>query len=82
MITLFGPLGKAISSGWVLWRPLALGLLIGLSGCTGWNLRGDGFGDDGLSAAARHGRPEKRDGDFWSYSEKGRQIERDLEPQK
>jgi hypothetical protein len=81
MITMFGPLGKGLRCGRFLWRPLLLGLVIALSGCTGWNLRGDGFDDDGLSAAARQARSEKKDRDYWSFSEKGRQIERDLEPQ-
>ena len=55
-------------------------LVVGLSGCAGWNVRDEGFRENDLSQSARKARAEKedKDADYWSFSEKGRQIERDL----
>jgi hypothetical protein len=52
-----------------------------ISGCAGWNLRGEKFSEDDLSKTARKARPQQNSGDYWSFTEKGRQIERDLNAQ-
>lgn len=56
----------------------AILLLFALSGCAGWNVREEGFNDNELSQSVRKARPLKNEADYWSFSEKGRQIERDL----
>ena len=58
---------------------LAIVLVIGLSGCQNWNMRGDGFADDDLASTARQARPQKDTTEYWGYSEKARQIERDFQ---
>jgi hypothetical protein len=64
------------------WHLAAILLIVGLSGCSGWNLRGEGFRDNDLSKSAQRARSEKgetkKDIDYWSFSEKGHQIERDF----
>jgi hypothetical protein len=60
------------------WRPAAVILLFALSGCAGWNVRDEGFAENDLSESVRKARPQKSDIDYWSFSNKGRQIERDL----
>ncbi len=58
---------------------LAVMVLVGsLAGCGRWKMRDEGFGDDELSRSIRKARPQKADGEYSSLSEKGRQIERDL----
>ncbi len=77
------------------WMPMVmLFLAAGLSGCAGWNMQDEGFRkNNDLSDTARQARsaddPKEKDKDkdkdknvnYWSFSEKGRQIERDLAPQ-
>jgi hypothetical protein len=71
--------GKVFRPGW-RWLAMAL-LVVGFSGCAGWGVHDDGFAENDLSQTARKARPQqKKDLDYWSYSEKGRQIERDLPP--
>ncbi len=60
------------------WRLAAMVLVFGLSGCAGWNVRDEGFGENDLSQSVRKARPQEKDVDYWSFSNKGRQIERDL----
>jgi hypothetical protein len=52
-------------------------LCVGTSGCASWNLRGDGWQDDSLSSTVRQSRPPANKSDFWSFSNKARQIEAD-----
>ncbi len=60
-----------------------------LAGCSGWQAREEGFRSNGLEKTAQTARGQKTDTkaeknkrvDYWSFSEKGRQIERDLTPQ-
>jgi hypothetical protein len=52
-------------------------ICVGSPGCAKWNLRGENFPDDSLSAAARQSRPPANKADFWSFSNKARQIEAD-----
>ncbi|MCE5268804.1 MAG: hypothetical protein LLG00_13065 [Planctomycetaceae bacterium] len=73
-------------------RPLVLGrwcfallLTVGLFGCKTWGNHDDSLRDNGLSSAARKARPEKKNeeknGEYWGWSDKSRQIERDLNGQ-
>jgi hypothetical protein len=48
-----------------------------LSGCSKWNLRGDSFPENSLSTTARQARPPMQKSEFWSFSNKARQIEAD-----
>jgi hypothetical protein len=65
---------------------LAAGLLIGpVFGCAAWKARNqasvadEGFAENDLSESVRKARPRKKtDSEYSSLSEKGRQIERDL----
>jgi len=50
---------------------------VGSSGCATWNLRGDGWQDDSLSSSIRQARPPAKESEFWSFSNKARQIEAD-----
>ena len=75
--------GRALWLG--RWRLATVLLVVGLSGCAGWNLKDEGFRkNNDLSESARKARSNKeekdKDIDYWSFSEKGRQIERDLSP--
>ncbi len=73
------------------WLPTAVMVMaVGLSGCTGWTLKDEGFRkNNDLSETARKARSvseekekdKDKDINYWSFSEKGRQIERDLAPQ-
>ena len=68
------------------WRLAAVILVLGLSGCAGWNMKDEGFRKNDLSESARKARSDKEDREkdkdinYWSFSEKGRQVERDLSP--
>jgi hypothetical protein len=57
-------------------------LIGGLSGCAGWSLHDEGFPENDLSKTVRKARSPKEEKkvDYWSFSEKGQQIERDLGP--
>jgi hypothetical protein len=66
-------------------KPRRLALILGgalllgvVSGCAGSNVREEGFSESELSQSVRQARPEKKNVDYWSPSEKGRQIERNL----
>jgi hypothetical protein len=50
---------------------------LGSSGCAKWNLRGEGWQDDSLSSSIRQSRPPAKEAEFWSFSNKARQIEAD-----
>jgi hypothetical protein len=73
---------KAFRLCW--WSLAAAILALGLSGCASWKSHEDGLRDNDLSQSARKARsePDKEDKDkkidYWSFSEKGRQVERDL----
>jgi hypothetical protein len=57
---------------------IAIALIcLGSSGCASWNLRGDGWQDDSLSSSVRQARPPAKETEFWSFSNKARQIEAD-----
>jgi hypothetical protein len=65
------------------WRLAAVLLVICLAGCASWKPHDDWLRDNNLSQSARKARSEKepdkdKDIDYWSFSEKGRQVERDL----
>ena len=79
MTTLFHSCGRAFQTG--RWCLAAAVLAFGLCGCAGWGVRDDGFSDNDLSASARKARPPEKDIDYWSFSSKGQQIERDLHAQ-
>jgi hypothetical protein len=55
----------------------AAAVCLGSSGCASWNLRGDGWQDDSLSSSIRQARPPEKESEFWSFSNKARQIEAD-----
>jgi hypothetical protein len=83
MIALVHRCGKTLRQG--RWLLAAAILASGLSGCAGWPWHEDGFGEDDLSVSARAARAERappanndKNINYWSFSEKGRQIERDL----
>jgi hypothetical protein len=40
-------------------------------------MRGDGWQDDSLSSSIRQARPPAKEAEFWSFSNKARQIEAD-----
>lgn len=52
-------------------------MILGLSGCVNWNLRGDPFVDNSMSTAVRQARPPTNNTEFWGFSNKARQIEQD-----
>jgi hypothetical protein len=52
-------------------------LLLGLSGCSSWNLRGDNFPDDSMTSTVRKTRQPANKSEFWGFSNKARQIEED-----
>jgi hypothetical protein len=64
---------------------LALVVALGLSGCKEWGTHEDGLRDNDLSKTARQARAEKKDPEkdaqCWGWSDKSRQIERDLNGQ-
>jgi len=79
MTVLLRSCGKVFRSG--LCSLAVVVLVLEISGCETWNLRGNGFNESDLSESARQSRPEKGDVDYWSWSNKARQIERDLHSQ-
>jgi hypothetical protein len=52
-------------------------MILGLSGCSSWNLRGDPFADNSMSSSVRQARPPMKNAEFWGFSNKARQIEED-----
>jgi hypothetical protein len=62
-------------------RRLGLGLVaacLGLPGCASWdNLRGEGF-NDSSSQTMRQYRQTDPDTNFWGFSNKARDIEKDF----
>jgi hypothetical protein len=65
----------------VVWKAgLATVVCFGLAGCSKINnLRGDGFHDNTMGEAVRKSQPEqKKPQEFWSFSNKARQIEADF----
>jgi hypothetical protein len=48
------------------------------SGCTGWNLRGEPFSQDELTTLPQQFRTTDPDGEAFTFSNKARQIERNL----
>lgn len=80
MTALLDSCGKVFQLG--RWPLAAAIVAIGLSGCASWKPREDGLRDNDLSQSARQARSETnkkgKDIDYWSFSEKGRQVERDL----
>lgn len=61
---------------WFAAAAVVLGL--SLSGCAQWNLRGDSFRDDDLSATVRQSRPHQAPNEPWGVSNKALQIEKDF----
>jgi len=59
-------------------RVAALAACLGISGCTTLNLRGDGFADNELSNWAGQMRGVDRLGPSHAFSNKARQIDRNL----
>jgi hypothetical protein len=55
----------------------AAAICLGSPGCSSWDLRGDGWEDDSMSSSIRQARPPAKESDFWSFSNKARQIEAD-----
>lgn len=58
-------------------------IVVSLAGCAGWNVQDEGFRDNDMAQTVRKARSpkEEKKRDYWSFSEKGQQIERDLAPQ-
>jgi predicted small secreted protein len=75
---------KIRKKGWKSPVLLIVGLVVALSlsltGCSRLNnLRGDGFHDNSLGETVRQSRPsQKKPQEFWSFSNKARQIEADF----
>lgn len=57
---------------------VALLACLGLSGCAGFDLRGESFKEDELSGTARQLRPRENKNEAWGTSNKALQIEKDL----
>jgi len=57
---------------------LAALLLVELGGCAGWKVRDEGFPPNELSETVRQARPAKHDVQCSGLTEKGREIERNL----
>jgi hypothetical protein len=53
-------------------------LAISVVGCAACKVKDEGFSENDLSESARKVRPPAKDVEYWSFSNKGRQIERDL----
>lgn len=74
--------GLLHSHGRVSWcglcRLAAVVLIVGVSGCASWSVPDGGFSESDLSESVRQVRPKEKDIEYWSFSNKGRQIERDL----
>ncbi len=55
-----------------------LAACLGLAGCARFNLRGDPFPEDDISALSRQLRPHDTNAEAWGASNKALQIENDL----
>jgi hypothetical protein len=53
-------------------------LVLGLSGCARFNLRGDSFKEDETSTTFRQMRPQETQSPPWGVSNKALQIEKDF----
>ena len=79
MIGILNVCGRAVRLGCLC---LAAGVLVlGLSGCASWKAHDEKFTENDLSQSVRKARPQNNDADCWGLTEKGRQIERDLNAQ-
>jgi hypothetical protein len=78
MNSIFRNVGKKCSVAWT--AGLAALLCLGLAGCSRVNnLRGDAFQDNSMGEAVRESQPpSKKPQEFWSFSNKARQIEADF----
>jgi hypothetical protein len=56
----------------------AVVLCLATSGCSNWNLRGESYQDDNMTATIRKSRPPANKSEFWGFSNKARQIEEDF----
>lgn len=81
MIRLFHSCNNAFHVGRL--AVAAIILVVSLAGCAGWNLQDEGFRDNDMAQTVRKARSpkEEKKPNYWSFSEKGQQIERDLAPQ-
>jgi len=68
--------------GWDWLPALAATVLCAtIAGCTqtkNLNLRGDGFEDNSMGETVRQARPTDKNMEYWSFSNKAREIERDF----
>lgn len=71
-------LGWKYSAAWL--TVLAVVVSLGLTGCSAVDkYRGDGFHDNTMGEAIRQSQdPPKKPQEFWSFSNKARQIEADF----
>ena len=76
MTALIHSCGSVLRRGFC--RLAAVVLVVGISGCASWNVPDGGFSESDLSESIRKARPQEKDVEYWSFSNKGRQIERDL----
>jgi len=53
-------------------------ILLAASGCTNMNMRGEGFADDPMTDLARRLRQVDEQAESFAFSNKARQIDRDL----
>jgi hypothetical protein len=51
---------------------------LSLAGCTSMDLRGDSFREDELTGTVRQMRPRDTNNEAWGWSNKSRQIEKDM----
>ncbi len=75
----FNNIGKRFFVGWVA-AALAAIVCVGLTGCSAIDkCRGDGFHDNSMGEDIRQAQPpSKKPQEFWSFSNKARQIEQDF----
>ena len=78
MNNIFQKLGWKCPVVWI--AGLVAVVSLGLSGCSRIDkLRGDGFQDNSMGDAVRESQPpSKKPQEFWSFSNKARQIESDF----
>jgi len=66
----------SLKAQWFVAAVAVLGL--GLSGCTRFDLRGDSFRENELSATCQQLRPKEMQSPPWGVSNKALQIEKDF----